>query len=101
MKQLHIIQYRKIKNVDLKFSNTLNGISGTNGTCKSSLLHIISNSFQRVPSNAEWLNDNACIGTLKSVNSILNPKVESLTRGDKTYNDPAHGVNGSLFSADY
>ena len=101
VKQLHIIQYRKIKNVDLKFSNTLNGISGTNGTCKSSLLHIISNSFQRVPSNAEWLNDNACIGTLKSVNSILNPKVESLTRGDKTYNDPAHGVNGSLFSADY
>jgi hypothetical protein len=38
---------------------------------------------------------------INSVNDVVNPKVESLTRGDKKYNDPAHGVSGVLFSVDY
>lgn len=38
---------------------------------------------------------------LYAVNAITNPKVESLTRGDQKYNDPAHGVSGILFTVDY
>ena len=32
---------------------------------------------------------------------MVNPKVESLTRGDKQYNDPARGVSGTLFTVNY
>jgi hypothetical protein len=32
---------------------------------------------------------------------MVNPKVESLTKGDKQYNDPAWGVKGTLFTVFY
>ncbi|KJR44453.1 Prophage Lp2 protein 4 [Desulfosporosinus sp. I2] len=101
IKKISIIQYRKIKNLDFEFSSGINVISGTNGTCKTSLLHIISNSFQAVNKNCSWINDNTCTEIIKKVNNIINPKVESLTRGDKQYNDPAIDQKGSLFTIDY
>ena len=48
-----------------------------------------------------WITDEKCLPIIKAVNNVTNPKVESLTRGDQTYNDPAHGVKGPLFSVDY
>ncbi len=45
IKGIHIKQYRKLKNIDIDFSNAITVISGTNGTCKSSLLYLVSNSF--------------------------------------------------------
>ncbi|MCG8484452.1 MAG: ATP-binding protein [Clostridia bacterium] len=38
---------------------------------------------------------------IKKVNNNMNPKVESLTRGDKVYNNPANGLKGTLFAVDY
>lgn len=32
---------------------------------------------------------------------MTNPKIESLTKGDKTHNDPANGIKGTIFSVDY
>ena len=52
-------------------------------------------------SNCDWINDKKCLPIIRAVNDVTNPKVESLTRGDQTYNDPAHGVKGPLFSVDY
>ncbi|MDO4647202.1 MAG: AAA family ATPase [Eubacteriales bacterium] len=101
IKKLKINQYRKLKNLELDFSPNLNVVSGTNGTCKTSLLHLISNSFQAVTTGCDWVNDKKCLSAIKSINDITNPKVESLTRGDKKYNDPAHGISGILFSAEY
>lgn len=101
IKRLQIKQYRKLKDINLDFSSAVNVISGANGTCKSSLLHIISNSFQAINSKDPRLNESGCVSVIKAVNAILNPKVESLTRGDQKYNDPAHGINGVLFTADY
>lgn len=101
VKKISITQYRKIKNMNFEFSRGINAISGTNGTCKTSLLHIVSNSFQAVNKNCSWINDNACIEIIKKVNNIINPKVETLTRGDKKYNDPAIGQKGSLFTVEY
>ncbi|MBR3262649.1 MAG: AAA family ATPase [Lachnospiraceae bacterium] len=101
MKQLIINQYRKLKDLELNFTNGLNAISGTNGTCKSSLLHLISNSFQQVTKTCEWVKDEKCIQIINAVNTVTNPKVESLTRGDQQYNDPAHGVQGTLFTVEY
>ena len=94
-------KYRKIKDLAFNFSNSINVISGTNGTCKSSLLHIISNSFQAVHKNCSWLNEDKCIDVLRKINSNINPKVESLTCGDKAYNDPAKGHKGPLYKVDY
>ena len=101
IKSINIIQYRKLKDLDLDFSPNINAVSGTNGTCKTSLLHIIGNSLQAPTKGCSWINDTSCLPVIKAVNNVTNPKVESLTRGDKQYNDPAHGVKGHLFSVDY
>lgn len=101
IENLNIVHYRKIKNLRFDFSPSINVISGTNGTCKSSLLHIISNSFQVVTKTCSWVNDKKCLETIKKINKVMNPKVESLTRGDKKYNDPAKGQKGTLFSVKY
>jgi predicted ATPase len=101
VKKISVFQYRKIKNLDFEFSNKINIISGTNGTCKTSLLHIISNSFQAPTKNCDWIDDGSCLDTIKKINSITNPKIESLSRGDKTYNDPANGHKGILFNVEY
>lgn len=102
IKNLNIIQYRKLKNISLNFTTKVNAISGTNGTCKTSLLHLLGNSLQApIKSKCGWLTDEKCLPIIKAVNNVTNPKVESLTRGDNTYNDPARGVKGSLFSVEY
>lgn len=43
IQKISVNQYRKLKNLDFEFSKEINVISGTNGTCKTSLLHIASN----------------------------------------------------------
>jgi AAA15 family ATPase/GTPase len=101
IKGIHIKQYRKLKNIDIDFSNAITVISGTNGTCKSSLLYLVSNSFQEVKTTAPWLKDDTVIKNIKSINSGINLKIESLTKGDEKYNDPAKGEKGTLFSCDY
>ncbi len=101
IKGIHIKQYRKLKNIDIDFSNAITVISGTNGTCKSSLLYLVSNSFQEVKATAPWIKDSTVIKNIKSINSGINLKIESLTKGDDKYNDPAKGEKGTLFSCDY
>lgn len=101
IKSIEIKQYRKLKDLNLTFKPGLNAVSGSNGTCKTSLLHLVGNSFQAVTQKCTWVNDEKCLQIIKAVNSVTNPKVESLTRGDKQYNDPAHGVNGILFTVNY
>lgn len=101
IKRIHVVKYRKLKNMDLEFSKGINVISGTNGTCKTSLLHIVSNAYQAVTKKCEWLQDRSCLDVIKQINSSTNPKIEALTKGDKTYNDPANGVKGTLFSVEY
>lgn len=101
IKDIHIKQYRKLKNIDIDFSNAITVISGTNGTCKSSLLYLVSNSFQEVKTTASWLKDDTVIKNIKSINSGINLKIESLTKGDEKYNDPAKGEKGTLFTCFY
>lgn len=101
IRSIYIDQYRKLQNLRISMSESLNAIAGTNGTCKTSLLHMISNSFQIVASTSEWVKDSNCLKIIKSVNDSLNPKIETLTRGDKKYNDPAHGKQGTLFTVNY
>lgn len=94
IKKLNFIHYRKLKNIELKFSTGVNIISGTNGTCKTSILHIISNSFQE-PKSVEAMT------AIRSQNACINPKIETLTKGDKKYANPAIGTKGILYSAEY
>lgn len=101
IKKLKVEQYRKLKNVELEFDNGINVLSGSNGTCKTSILHIISNSYQAVSKTAPWIKEANCIEIIKNINSIANPKIEKLTKGDKKYNDPAPGCKGTLYSVDY
>ncbi len=101
VKKIHFSRYRKLVDIDLQFNKNINLISGTNGTCKSSILHIISNSFQTVKSNDPNLKDKKCIEIIKSINELFNPKLETLTRGDKSFQDPAHGHKGSYYVVDY
>ncbi|MDR2590842.1 MAG: ATP-binding protein [Oscillospiraceae bacterium] len=104
IKNIKFTQYRKLKDLDFNFCKGVNILSGTNGTCKSSILHLISNSFQAVTASANrcpWVNNNQCLKVIRAVNNVVNPKVETLTRGDKKYNDPAFGIKGNLFTVEY
>lgn len=101
IKRINIEKYRKLQKVNFKFQPGLNAISGSNGTCKSSLLHIISNSFQKVTGKREWVKNKSALSIIGKINSSLNPKIETLTRGDKEYNNPAEGVQGKLYSVQY
>jgi AAA15 family ATPase/GTPase len=103
IKRISIIEYRKLKKLDFDFSPGINAISGTNGTCKTSLLHIISNSFQSVTKSKKctWVTDFNCLKIIRNTNSSINPKIESLTKGDKKYNDPAKGRSGTIFEVEY
>ena len=101
IKKISIIQYRKLKNLVLNFSSGINFISGANGTCKSSLLHMISNAFQSVVSATSGLKDKNCLSIIKSINAGVNQKIEALTRDAKVYKDPAAEVKGTLFTIQY
>lgn len=106
IKEIKFIQYKKLKDISLTFKEGLNAISGENGTCKSSLLYLISNSFQSVSTKCEWVKDPAALNVISAVNAVINPKMESLQReclkhGDENYKDPAHGVSGTLYTVSY
>ena len=46
--KLEFIKYRKFENITFEFNKNINIIAGVNGTCKSSLLYVISNSFKKI-----------------------------------------------------
>lgn len=101
IEQINITHYRKLKNIDFKFTPEINLISGTNGTCKTSLLQLIGNSFQKLNKNKVRLSDAKSIDIISSINNLVNPKIERLARGDHKYNDPANGTSGTLFKINY
>ncbi|MNW42714.1 DNA replication and repair protein RecF [compost metagenome] len=97
-KKLNVISYRKLIDLELEFSPGINVISGTNGTCKSSILYLLSNSYQEVKGNISLKN---CMTVIGSINNMMNPKIESLSKGDKQYNDPSNGVTGIILKVTY
>lgn len=99
IKEIKFVQYKKLKDISLGFEAGINAISGENGTCKSSLLYLISNSFQSVKPKCEWVKDQAALGIIKAVNMVTNPKIESLQR--KEYSNPAPEVQGTLYTVCY
>lgn len=101
IKNIKIKQYRKLKQIDLNFDTHINVISGTNGTCKTSLLHIISNSFQKINKKDISVECSVALDVLRTLNAKTNSKIEDLTKGDKVYNDPAKGIKGTLYSVEY
>lgn len=101
VKEIDIKKYKKFADKTIKFEKSLNAISGTNGTGKSSLLYIISNAYKRVNKRCAWIKDENCLSIINSINSEVNPKVESLTRESMDYVDPAQGIKGNLFKVKY
>jgi AAA15 family ATPase/GTPase len=101
VKQIKITAYKKLKNLTLNLEPGVNAISGTNGSCKTSVLHIISNSFQSVTAKNSNLTSPDALTAIKKLNSQVNTKIENLAKGDKEYNDPAPGCQGSLYEITY
>lgn len=101
IKEIDFNVYRKLKDISITLDPYINIISGSNGTCKSSILHIVSNSFKAISSTDEKVKDKNSIKVINQLNKLANPKIESLSRGDKKYNDPAYGVSGTLYSCTY
>ncbi|RHV93193.1 ATP-binding protein, partial [Clostridium sp. OF09-10] len=62
---------------------------------------MVSNAFQEVKSTSAWVKNKDILKIIKGVNAGVNLKIESLTRGDEKYNDPAQGDSGSLFACEY
>lgn len=102
IEEIQFKQYKKLKEIKVHLSSHVTAISGTNGTCKSSILHVISNSYKRVSASCDWVKDKECLKNINDVNSYINPKIESLARETmREYRDPAVGVSGTLYSVKY
>lgn len=100
IKNIHINKYKKLSNIDLNFEQGINIIAGANGTCKTSILHLLTNSLKNVNSNnSQELKK--CLKTIKKLNDKINLKVESLTRGDKTNNNPCGNHSKTLLNVEY
>jgi len=97
-KHLYFKSYRKLVDIELELSPQINIISGTNGTCKSSILYLLSNSYQELKGQ-HILKD--CISVINSINNLMNPKIETLSRGDKEYNDPTNNTKGTVLEVEY
>ena len=70
IKKINITKYRKLENMEIDMMPGINIISGTNGTCKTSLLHMISNAYQAVTKKCDWLSDKNCLDIIKQINNI-------------------------------
>lgn len=90
-------KYKKLVNISLDFKPNINAIFGTNATCKTSILHIISNTYQTITTPQTYLNDQNCLKIINKINLVTNPKIETLNRGDTRFNDPAPNHTGTLF----
>jgi len=101
LSNIDFIAYRKLKNININFNTNLNVIAGTNGTGKSSILHIISNSYKKITKSNPIIKNEDALKVINQMNKLANPKLETLTRGDNNYNDPAIGVKGTLFTCNY
>lgn len=102
VKRLEIHRYKKLVDVDIDFNAGVNAISGTNGTCKTTLLHIVSNAFQAMKSNDRQVLDPSALRRINRLNSQVNTKIEKLAKGDREYNDPAPNFDdGNLFEVMY
>lgn len=101
IEKIYVHKYRKLENIELVFKKDINLLSGANGTCKTSILHLVSNSFQAVNKTNIKVVQKKSIDIIKSINACLNPKIETLTKGDKVYNDPALGYKGNLYDVKY
>lgn len=101
IEKIYVHKYRKLEEIELTFKKDINLLSGANGTCKTSILHLVSNSFQAVTKTDPKVIEKKSLDIIKSINACMNPKIETLTRGDKTYNDPAPGHKGNLYDVTY
>lgn len=89
IKNIQFKSYKKLKNITISFEKGINIIAGTNGTCKSSILHVISNSYQRIPYSSIKVTDVDCIKSICSINKYIVPKIETLNKGSRAKNDPS------------
>ena len=101
VKSIKVEQYKKLNNIKISFDKGVNVISGTNGTCKTSLLHIVSNSFKAPKSLDLNFKSQEVTKVINAVNSKMNAKIEWLSKGDKKYNDPTNGKSGTVYSVEY
>ena len=101
IEKIEFLKYKKLESLEIPLGKGVVPIMGTNGTCKSSLLHIISNSYQAFDSNQEYFNDPKCIKIIRGINQMVNPKIETLNKGDRVYNDPAPEYTGNYYNCTY
>ncbi|TYL42367.1 ATP-dependent endonuclease [Dickeya sp. ws52] len=101
IEKIIINKYKKLEDIDFSFTPKMNVISGTNGTCKTTLLHIVSNAFKAAKVSSDNYSNASCVKVVKNNNIIINPKIESLVRDAKNYSDPAKGKKGELFDVHY
>lgn len=102
IREIEFVQYRKLKDITFKFNVGVNLISGTNGTCKSTLMHLIGNSYQALKRRNDRFHNSSATILLGKFIDKLNPKIETISKSDKaTYSNPAAGTVGTLFTVKY
>lgn len=101
IKKAHFKSYKKLVDIDLEFKPGINMIAGNNGTCKSSILHVISNTYKKPSSKSEFIDDLNCISIITQINKHVVPKIETLNRKSQSDKDPSNGISGPVYSIEF
>jgi recombinational DNA repair ATPase RecF len=96
---MHFFEYKRFKEIDLQFTHSINIIAGVNGTCKTSLLHTITNSFKAPIRTSLMPEQKKCLEQINKINHITNAKIETLTKSEKKINS-SRQKSGILYKVD-
>ena len=70
VKRLNINRYKKLNDIAIEFDCGVNAISGTNGTCKTTLLHMISNAYKAISRKDHQFKDPEALRMINSLNAV-------------------------------
>ncbi|WP_141752750.1 AAA family ATPase [Corynebacterium sp. HMSC076C10] len=100
IESIDFYNYRNVKGININFSESVNLISGENGTGKSSILFAVANSFKKVNANSSWINEERVVKNFSSISNQMNPKIEKLLKSSKA-NPNSESGKGPLYRVNY
>lgn len=99
--RIEFSNYKKFKTTIVNLSNGINVIMGNNGTGKTTLMHVISNTYKSIAVKDPSIGDEDLIKQIRNVNHNVNPKMERLYRVSQHFSENPVKDTGVLFTCTF